>query len=100
MHLDEEGLDEGGLTRELWSLVRDALPGYAPDGQALFTPLFGEPTAAFVPAVGCTSEAQLEQYRLIGCDQCILVGSILDPIDHVCSSSYVVSYARSIPYFL
>ena len=63
--LDEAGIDEGGLSREMWSLFRSELFSYEVGGTRLFEPLSGA-NSAFVPTEGCTSAEQLQSYRMLG----------------------------------
>ena len=57
--LGEPGIDDGGLSREMWSLFRSELFTYEVGGTSLFEPLSG-PGSAYVPTEGCTSAEQLQ----------------------------------------
>ena len=61
----EAGVDEGGLSREMWALFRAELFAYQVGGARLFEPLSGA-GSAFVPAEGCTSVEQLQACVLAG----------------------------------
>eukprot|EP01043_Picozoa_sp_COSAG02_P074311 COSAG02_NODE_14826_length_1232_cov_1.514563_1_plen_313_part_10 len=79
----EEGVDEGGVTREFWSMIGEVIsPSSAATSDAervgavgasghaarpqLFEQLCDEPCAAFLPAVSATDPASLQLFRGLG----------------------------------